>query len=122
MTQALSRQEYDYSSVLKLADTLKLSREEVRAILGISESTQFRYEKNNPALKPNLQDRWSRLIKIVESANDLFEDDKEVQIWLSTPKKSLENRTPLELLSTDEGSRQVEQILLQASYGVFAQC
>jgi len=120
MTQALSRQEYDYSSVLRLADTLKLSREEVRAILGISESTQFRYEKNNPALKPNLQDRWSRLIKIVESASDLFEEDKEVQIWLSTPKKSLENRTPLELLSTDEGSRQVEQILLQASYGVFA--
>lgn len=120
MTQAISRSEQDYCSVMKLADSLQLSREHVRAILGISESTQFRYEKNKPVLKPNLWDRWSRLIRVVELARDLFEDQLEIQRWLSTPKHALGDRLPLDLLSTAAGFRRVEQLLLQASYGVFA--
>lgn len=92
----------------------------VRAILGISESSQFRYEKNNPVLKPNLCDRWSRLIRTVKLAGDILEDETEVRRWLSTPKSALNDRCPLDLLTTDAGTRQVEQILLQASYGVFA--
>ncbi|MEL6440501.1 MAG: antitoxin Xre/MbcA/ParS toxin-binding domain-containing protein [Cyanobacteria bacterium J06621_8] len=120
MTQAIPRSIQDYSSVMKLADSLRLSREQVRKILGISESTQFRYEKKQPVLKPNLSDRWSRLTHVVELANDLFEDESEVQRWLSTPKQALGNRSPIDLLVTNTGFRQVEQLLLQASYGVFA--
>ena len=120
MTQAIPRAGQDYISVMELAARLQLSREQVRGILGISESTQFRYEKNQPILKPNLWDRWSRLIKVVELARDLFEDQSEIHRWLSTPKNALGDRLPLDLLSTAAGFRQVEQLLLQASYGVFA--
>jgi putative toxin-antitoxin system antitoxin component (TIGR02293 family) len=120
MTQAISQSEQDYRSVLKLAKKYQLDREQIRIILGISESTQFRYEKNNPILKPNLWDRWSRLLRIVELAQNLFEDDEEIQRWLANSHKALGDHTPLELLTTDSGTRQVEQILLQASYGVFA--
>ena len=119
MTQAISRKEDDYRSVLELARKLKLNREQIRIILGISESTQFRYEKSNPRLKPNLQDRWSRVIRITDLARDLFVDDVEVQRWLSTPKQVLDNICPIDLLNTDIGTRKVEQMLLQASYGVF---
>jgi putative toxin-antitoxin system antitoxin component (TIGR02293 family) len=119
MTQSLSRHSQDYSSVLKLSNKYHLEREQIRSILGISESTQFRYEKNNPVLKPNLWDRWQRFIKIVELASDLFEDEQEIQRWLSTPKQALGNHIPIDLLATDSGARQVEQILLQASYGIF---
>jgi putative toxin-antitoxin system antitoxin component (TIGR02293 family) len=119
MTQSLSQYCQDYSSVLKLSNKYHLEREQIRSILGISESTQFRYEKSNPVLKPNLCDRWARFVKIVELASDLFEDEQETQRWLSTPKQALNARTPLELLTTDSGVRQVEQILLQASYGIF---
>ena len=110
----------DYQAVIKLADRLNLNRERVRAILGISESSQFRYEKNNPTLKSNLSDRWSRLVKIVELAENLFEDDAEIERWLSTPKAATGGICPIDMLSTDAGSKQVEQVLLQASYGVFA--
>ena len=121
MTQALSsKKTADYQAVMDLADRLNLDRERVRAILGISESSQFRYEKNNPTLKPNLCDRWSRLIRVVELAEDILEDEAEVRRWLSAPKSVLNNQCPLDLLTSDAGTRQVEQILLQASYGVFA--
>ncbi|MEO0012440.1 MAG: hypothetical protein RLZZ535_829 [Cyanobacteriota bacterium] len=120
MTQAISRQKQNYQSVLKLSNKYQLEREQIRSILGISESTQFRYEKNNPVLKANLWDRWQRFVKIVELAENLFENEAEIQRWLSTPKQTLSDRIPIELLTTDSEARQVEQILLQASYGVFA--
>lgn len=120
MTQAIPLSGQDYQSVIKLANKLKLTREQIRTILGISESTQFRYEKSKPILKPNLEDRWSRLIYVVELAQELFENEPEIQRWLSTPKETLDNRLPIDLLATNEGFGQVKQLLLQASYGVFA--
>ena len=110
----------NYQSVMDLANRLDLNREVVREILGVSESSQFRYEKNNPKLKTNLADRWSRVVKTVELAEELFEDDEEIKKWLSTPKAAFNGNCPLDMLSTEAGSRQVEQLLLQASYGVFA--
>lgn len=77
-------------------------------------------KQSKPVLKPNLWDRWSRLISVVELARDLFDDELEIQRWLSTPKQALDNRLPIDLLATNEGFEQVEQLLLQASYGVFA--
>lgn len=109
-----------YASIQHLSAEYQLSRLQIRHILGISESTQFRYEKRNPLLKSNLVDRWLRFEKIVQQAQELFEDQIETQRWLSTSKVALENKTPLEILDTDSGCRQVEQILLQAAYGVFA--
>lgn len=121
MTQSLSpTRPITYAAIQHLSDQYQINRLQVRNILGISESTQFRYEKRNPLLKSNLVDRWLRFEKIVQQAEELFEDQSSTQRWLSTPKVALENKTPLEILDNDSGCRQVEQILLQAAYGVFA--
>jgi putative toxin-antitoxin system antitoxin component (TIGR02293 family) len=121
MTSALSKSARpSYQIVKQISDEYQIDRAWVRHILGISESTQFRYEKNNPILKPNLVDRWARFERILEQAEELFEDKTETQRWLSTPKAALNDRTPLEVLATDAGSRQVEQMLLRAEYGIFS--
>ena len=121
MVKSLSKPKpITYASIQCLSDKYQMDRLQIRHILGISESTQFRYEKRNPLLKPNLVDRWLRFEKIVQQAEELFENQIETQRWLSTPKVALENKTPLEILDTDSGCRQVEQMLMQAAYGVFA--
>lgn len=121
MTQSLLKaKETKYKSVQRIADKYEISRLQIRNILGISESTQFRYEKNNPVLKPNIIDRWTRCVKIINQAQELFENEQETKRWLATPKQTLNNKIPLELLDTDSGCRQIEQILMQANYGVFA--
>ena len=121
MTQALSKpHQPSYETVKRTSDSYQLERASVRQILGISESTQFRYEKKNPVLKPNLADRWSRFERILHQAEELFEDKSETQRWLSTPKTALSGKTPVEALATDAGSRQVEQMLLRAEYGIFS--
>ena len=113
-------QQLHYQTIKETASFYGLNRNGIREILGISESTQFRYEKHNPVLKPHQADRWARFSRIVQQAFDLFEDRAETKRWLSTPKKDLENRTPLEALTTDAGSIQVEQMLYRAAYGIFA--
>lgn len=121
MTRVLSKlRQPSYERVKQTSDSYHLDRASVRQILGISESTQFRYEKKNPLLKPNLADRWARFERILRQAEELFEDRSETQRWLSTPKTALSGQTPLEALATDAGSRQVEQILTRAEYGIFS--
>ncbi len=118
--RSLINNQLQYQTVKEAASRYGLNRHSIRDILGISESTQFRYEKNNPVLKPHQCDRWARFTRIVEQAFDLFEDETETKRWLSTPKNDLEGCTPIEALATDAGSLQVEQMLYRAAYGIFA--
>lgn len=108
-----------YSTVQSFAERYHLARSVVQNILGISESTLFRYEKGDPDLKPSLTDRWARFERIVQQAEALFEDHSETQRWLSTPKAALNSQTPLEALTTDAGAKQVEELLYRAEYGIF---
>ncbi len=118
--QSALNEKLQYQTVKDTASRYGLNRNGIREILGISESTQFRYEKHNPVLKPHQADRWARFSRIVQQACDLFEDQAETKRWLSTPKRDLGDRTPLEALTTDAGSIQVEQMLYRAAYGIFA--
>lgn len=121
MTQALSQSsQLSYVTVRQVSDLYQIDRATVRQILGISESTQFRYEKKNSVLKPNLADRWSRFERILKQAEQLFEDKTATQKWLSTPKVDLNGKPPVEALATDAGAKQVEQMLTRAAYGIFS--
>lgn len=108
-----------YRSILEFASHLGLNREDIKTILSISPSTQFRYQKDNPVLKPAVVDRFERLERIYYQALELFEDEAETRQWLSTPKESLGGITPLNALATDGGAKRVEEILYRAEYGMF---
>ncbi|MEO1670752.1 MAG: antitoxin Xre/MbcA/ParS toxin-binding domain-containing protein [Cyanobacteria bacterium J06631_2] len=120
MTQAISKSSLtSYEKVRQTSENYGLDRLLVRKILGISESTQFRYEKKNPVLNSNLSDRWSRFERILQQAEELFEDKDAAQEWLSTPKVMLTGKTPLESLVDDAGATQVREMLTRAAYGIF---
>ena len=116
----MAHNQLEYKSVKNISERLCLNRADIRHLLGISESTQFRYEKNNPILKPLIADRFERFQRILNQAFELFEDETETQRWLSTPKQALDGKTPLQALATDAGAKKVEQILYRAEYGIFA--
>jgi putative toxin-antitoxin system antitoxin component (TIGR02293 family) len=108
-----------YQSILEFAEQFPLSREDIKTILAIPASTQFRYQKENPILKPAIADRFERLRRIYQQALELFEDETETKRWLSTPHDGLERKTPLQAIATDSGTKQVEAILYRAEYGMF---
>ncbi len=108
-----------YESIKEIAKRFDLDKTEVKQLFGISQSTQFRYEKQNPVLKIAVADRLERFNRIIKLALELFEDEDETKRWLSTPKAALSRETPLQALTTDAGAKKVEEMLYRAEYGMF---
>jgi putative toxin-antitoxin system antitoxin component (TIGR02293 family) len=108
-----------YQSIKEVVKRFDLDKAAVKQLFGISESTQFRYEKQNPVLKDAVADRLQRFNRIAQQALELFEDEAETKRWLSTPKTALSGETPLVALATDAGAKKVEEMLYRAEYGMF---
>jgi putative toxin-antitoxin system antitoxin component (TIGR02293 family) len=103
----------DRAAAFGLDGTLK------QQIFGISPRNQVRLRKDNGVLNSLVVDRLNRFDRITQQAIDLFEDrDRAIQ-WLQTPKNSLSGATPLAVLATDEGAKQVEEILYRTEYGIY---
>ena len=108
-----------YKAAKTSLERFSLDKVQIRNLLGISESTQFRYERQNPVLKLAIADRLERFNRICAQALELFEDKEETHRWLLTAKVTLDGKTPLEVLKTDAGAKKVEEILYRAEYGIF---
>lgn len=124
--QAIALEKHDrstndkkYELIKEIANRFDLDKTEVKQLFGISESTQFRYEKQNPVLKSAIADRLDRFNRIAKLALELFEDETETKRWLSTAKTALSGETPLQALATDAGAKKVEAMLYRAEYGMF---
>lgn len=62
-------------------------------------------------------DRLFRLAHVTAMAEALFGDVKKAQRWLSKPKQRFAREQPLALLSTTQGTRMVEKLLIQVCRG-----
>ncbi|PTU01973.1 antitoxin [Pseudomonas sp. HMWF031] len=60
-------------------------------------------------------DRLYRYVHITSMAAVLFGDEIKARRWLSKPKGRFAGRTPLDMLSTFPGTRQVELTLMQVA-------
>lgn len=62
-------------------------------------------------------DRLFRAGHIIAMAETLFGNDDKAKRWLSKPKDRFSGRSPMAMLSTIEGTRQVEEMLIQLAEG-----
>ena len=60
----------------------------------------------------------ARLVPVIAHAVAVFGDEQKATHWLSTPLAILENRTPTELLSSDEGLELVERTLTRIEHNI----
>ncbi len=108
-------------SLDRIKEALGLSDAEVGHALGISLKTINRLRKN-PArhLSSAASDRLYRLARLYLMANEVFEDAAAAREWLRSRQIGLNNRSPMELMTTEAGSREVEALLLRIDYGVIS--
>lgn len=65
-------------------------------------------------------ERLSRLEHLFRLATGLFEGDiSRARTWLRTPEKAFAGKTPLALARTEDGGRQVENLIGRLEHGVF---
>jgi putative toxin-antitoxin system antitoxin component (TIGR02293 family) len=65
-------------------------------------------------------DKLARVVRIFDHAVRVFAETDRARAWLEKPKRRFNNRTPLEMLSTETGGRLVEEFLIQIDEGMFA--
>jgi putative toxin-antitoxin system antitoxin component (TIGR02293 family) len=94
---------------------------EVSGLLGVSEKTFARWQ-STPAKPIDVasSDRLYRTARILALAEDVLEDASAAREWINEPQRGLGNRSPRDLLATDIGTRQVEDLLMRMEHGYLA--
>lgn len=65
-------------------------------------------------------DRLVRVARVLAEAEETFGSQGKAAAWLRRPTNALGEESPLELLDTDEGAREVEILLGHIAHGIAA--
>jgi putative toxin-antitoxin system antitoxin component (TIGR02293 family) len=102
-----------------VVQTLGLPVAEVTKVLGLAPRTLAR-RKEQHILTPAESDRLYRLARVACLAMEVLGAADKARQWLERPNRALGGETPLHLLDTDIGVRQVEAVLGRINHGVFS--
>ncbi len=60
----------------------------------------------------------TRLVPVIAHAVAVFGDEHKATHWLSTPLPLLDDKTPAEVLQTEDGIARIEQILTRIEHNI----
>jgi putative toxin-antitoxin system antitoxin component (TIGR02293 family) len=113
------REGLPFESLERVMERFDLNREEISSALDLPPRTLAR-RKVERRLHRDESDRLFRLARIAAQASGVLGGEDKAGRWLHTPNRALGGKPPLELLDTDLGSRQVEEVLGRIEYGVYS--
>ena len=105
------------SNLIGVAEALRVPRERVYDLVGLSSSTAKRKLAKDETLDPLMTERLTRIGAIEKLAEDTFGDSDLASEWLQTGNLGLGNVTPLSMLDTEIGCREVSRVLNAIAYG-----
>jgi putative toxin-antitoxin system antitoxin component (TIGR02293 family) len=103
-----------------LAEAFGLKPVGMAPIVNISGKTILRRVAAKGKLKPDESERVARLMRVYVRAVEVLEDEDKAKGWLARPLRVLGGKTPLALMASEQGAREVEQVLGRLEHGVFA--
>ncbi|MBZ5521024.1 MAG: DUF2384 domain-containing protein [Acidobacteriia bacterium] len=102
-----------------LASRSGVSVSALASVIGIPKRALAR-RQNAGRLGSEKSERLLRIAVIVEKILDLFEGDRDAASrWLTTPRKALDRRSPLDCSRTEIGARKIENLIGQLQHGIF---
>lgn len=113
------RQGLPFSALESLTQQLDISPLQTGVLLGIPPRTVAR-RKEARQLNPQESDRVYRVARAASQAVEVLGSLEKARLWLKTPNRALNYDQPLDLLDTEIGVRQVEEVLLRLNYGIFS--
>jgi putative toxin-antitoxin system antitoxin component (TIGR02293 family) len=103
-----------------MASFLYIDRDTVLKAMGISERTLQRAKTADRPLDSNASDRSLRLAAVAERAIEVLGSQEAAERWLAAPAIGLDQRRPIDLLQSSEGTELVKTLLTRMDYGVYA--
>jgi len=107
-----------FTAIRIVKSKLELSDSEFAKILGISLRTLHRKKETHQKLSITEGDRLYRVLRIFALAGEVLESDEMAKRWLHKPQHGLGGRVPMELVETEAGAREVEDLLEKIEFGV----
>jgi putative toxin-antitoxin system antitoxin component (TIGR02293 family) len=117
--QARLRRGLPFASLAAVASGFAIAPAELTRILHVPARTLARRKKES-RLHADESDRLFRLGRIAALAEETLGDRGKAGRWLHAPNFALGGEAPLDLLDTDLGARQVEDVLLRIAHGVMS--
>ena len=125
---ALIKKGMPWATLYHVKKRFDLPDEILARIIGVSLRTvarkrsvsQKQDEPTASRLSPVESDRLYRFARIVALAEDVFESKEDAIEWLNSKQHGLGGAVPINMLQTDAGSREVEELLLRIEYGVIS--
>lgn len=114
------RNGFPYKANIALQKRLNLGASKLNQCVNLSNATWFRVKKNHGKLSLEVSDRLYRIARIYTMVCEVLEDDKLALDWLMKPKFGLGNKVPFDMLQTEAGTQEVENLLWRIEYGLGA--
>ena len=98
---------------------LGFSAEEIYRIVA-PRRTLDRRRKNDELLTLAESDRVHRLERVTQHAYRVFGSKEKANRWLRKPNRAMEKAVPIELLDSETGAYQVEELLHAIAHGMYS--
>lgn len=115
----LIREGFPWEASVRVKEALCMRDNEFAKILGISVRTLSRL-KTEARMPSVTSDRLYRLARIYAFAIEVLEDAEKAMRWMHREQIGLGGRVPLEMIETEAGEREVENLLGRIEHGVLA--
>jgi putative toxin-antitoxin system antitoxin component (TIGR02293 family) len=106
-----------YRSLESVRERLQLSVTEAVSVLHMPARTLAR-RRQTRKLDADESDRLYRIARVAAHAFAVFGAEDKAALWLRRPNRALNGDLPLDLLDTDIGARQIEDVLGRIEHGV----
>jgi len=106
-----------YRSFESVRERLQLSVSEAVSVLHMPARTLAR-RRQTRTLDADESDRLYRIARVAAQAFAVFGAEDKAATWLRRPNRALNGELPINLLDTDVGARQIEDILGRIEHGV----
>ena len=116
----LTEKGFHISVAQRVQKKLNLSNKQFSQMLSLSESTFQRRIKNKSSLSTDESEKVVDLSKIIAKGLDVFEDEKDFQIWLNNPVLALGNKKPVSILASSIGREEILNVLFRIEHGIYS--
>lgn len=106
-----------YRALERVMETFRLGVVEVQKVLLVPPRTLAR-RKESARMRAVESDRVIRLARVGARAVQVLGTEEKAATWLHRSNKALGDQPPLDLLRTDLGAKQVEDVLGRIEHGV----
>nr|WP_319398992.1 antitoxin Xre/MbcA/ParS toxin-binding domain-containing protein [uncultured Carboxylicivirga sp.] len=110
----------DFKAISEVAFSVGITRKEYANILHISASSLYRYLREPQKVSVMCQAGSVVIYNVINKGISTFGDKSKFSHWLFCKNIALGGPKPIEMLSTDEGTKQVDFCLNRIEWGVFA--